>query len=517
MNRKITQILLIIFTVLLGAELIYIGVRHIKGDTGTDIGIIGGGDGPTDIIISGTPTETLAAEETAQPTETEPEETLPEETEPEETEPGQQRYVLTFAGDCTFGSTASKANSSSSFIKVIGTDYDYPFKNVVNYFEEDDFTIVNLEGPLTETGTAAQKTFAFKGPTAYTQILTGSSVEAVTLANNHSEDYGTEGYKNTAKALDDAGVNYVEKNDTTLLVTESGLKIGLYAASFEFSKSDMTSDINKLRKDGAEIVICAFHWGTEGAYRPNNTQEYFGKAAIDAGADIVYGGHPHVLQKVEEYKDGYIFYSLGNFSFGGSTFPQDYDSAILQVEVIRGEDGTVSLGELTMIPVSISSAKNQNNYQPTPLEEGSTAYNRVISKLDGTFTGPDLVVDYSSITGGSTTETTAPTEGGSGETTAPTTSGSEATAPTTSGSESGGGSSGETTGGSTGDASGGSSVDTSGGTAGGDSGSTGGNTSGDNSGTSSGDTSGGDSGNASGGSAGGDSGGSAGDSGIGEG
>ena len=465
MNRKITKTLLVIFSVILAAELIFIGVMRIKGN-----------DGSEDALLNNEPTETIGTEPAAIVTEeaTEaPTETEPAETEPEETEPSEQRYILTFAGDCTLGSTASKWSASSSFVQTIGEDYDYPFKNVVKYFENDDFTMVNLEGPLTETGTAAAKTFAFKGPTAYTKILTGSSVEAVTLANNHAEDYGTEGYKNTAKALQEAGVHYVEKNNTTLLETESGLKIGLYAASFDFSKSDIESDIAELRKNGAEIVICAFHWGTEGAYRPNSTQEYFGRAAIEAGADIVYGSHPHVLQKVEQYKDGIIYYSLGNFSFGGSTFPQDYDSAILQQEIIRDVDGNISLGELTMIPVSISSMKNQNNYQPTPLEEGSTEYKRVISKLDGTFKGADLVVDYSSING-SSTATTAPTEDTGSETTAPTTGG-ETTAPTT-----------PTTAPTTGSDSGGSS--------GGDSGTSSGGDSGTSSGGDSGTSSGGDSG-----------------------
>ena len=482
MNRKITTILLIIFSALLIAELAFIGVKQLGRDDEPDAAV--NASEPTDMMLSDVPTETPTEEPTAAPTETEP-----EETEPEETEPTEQRYTLTFAGDCTFGSTASKWNSSSSFIQVVGDDYEYPFKNVASYFEEDDFTIVNLEGPLTETGTAAAKTFAFKGPTAYTQILTSSSVEAVTLANNHSEDYGAEGYKNTTKALNEAGVAYVEKNKTTLVQTESGLKIGLYAASFEFSKSDMTSDISQLRKDGAEIVICAFHWGTEGAYRPNSTQEYFGRAAIEAGADIVYGSHPHVLQKVEQYKDGYIYYSLGNFSFGGSTFPQDYDSAILQMEVIRDVDGSVRLGELTMIPVSISSINAHNNYQPTPLEEGSAAYKRAISKLDGTFKGADLVVDYSGITGGGNettapttpgetaapTDPSAPTQGGStGETTAPTTPTTTPTLPSSPGGDSSGGdnSGGSSTGG--GDSSGGSNTgsgDSSGGsnTGGGDS------------------------------------------------
>lgn len=450
MNRKTATILLIVFSVILVGELVLVGVLNQKAP---DI---------SDTVQTNAPATQPA--QTALPSEAMP--TAPRESEvatslPQETEPDQDRYVLTFAGDCTLGSTAEKAGSSSSFITTIGTNYDYPFENVAEYFENDDFTIVNLEGPLTQTGTAAAKTFAFKGPTAYTQILTGSSVEAVTLANNHAEDYGKEGYQSTVNALESASVAYVEKNKTTLYETESGLKIGLYAASFEFNKSNMASSITALRNSGAEIVICAFHWGTEGAYRPTSNQEYFGHAAIEAGADIVYGSHPHVLQKIEEYKGGYIFYSMGNFSFGGSTFPQDYDSAILQVEVLRQENGSVKLGQLTRIPVSCSSVNSYNNYQPTPYKEGSKEYDRVLSKLDGSFTGADLVVDYGKLNGNtatepSTGEATEPADPGTDPTTsapdvqptAPVTSPEPTTAPggsDTTGGTAGGDTSGSTT------------------------------------------------------------------------
>ena len=115
-------------------------------------------------------------------------------------------------------------------------------------------------------------------------------------------------------------------------------------------------------------------------------------AAIDAGADIVFGTHPHVLQPIEYYADGVIYYSLGNFSFGGNGAPDDYDTALLQQEVIRQPDGTVELGELTRIPACISSIPERNNFQPTPMEPGSEAYDRVLSKLDGSFAGPNLKI-----------------------------------------------------------------------------------------------------------------------------
>ena len=388
MTKRALTILLAVLTVLLAAAVgfvVYMETRPVVEEViQTE---------PTTISTEA-PTETTEIPTTAAPETEAPTTVPPTETEPEETEPPEIRYTLTFTGDCTLASDPGNFGSPHGFIGTIGTDYDYPFRNVADIFENDDFTIINLESVLADSGTGASKLFTFRGPTAYTQIMTGSSVEAVTLANNHTEDYGKAGYESTTQALNEAGIWYVEEDKTTLVTTESGLTIGLYADAFNFSKSDIQKNVKKLRDQGAEIIICAFHWGNEGSYRPTNDQKTFAKAAIDAGADIVYGHHPHVLQPIEEYNGGYIFYSLGNFSFGGNHFPRDMDSAIVQVKVLRDENGKVHLDGLNIIPVSISSMKGQNNFQPIPYEEGTTEYDRTMSKLDGTFTGPDLVVNY---------------------------------------------------------------------------------------------------------------------------
>jgi len=220
-------------------------------------------------------------------------------------------------------------------------------------------------------------------------------VEFVSYSNNHILDYGQNGYNETIAALEAAGLPYVERDDAVLYTTESGLTIGVYAGLFwGFNEADMIADIKALREAGAELVIASLHWGDEGKYRPIAQQEHLGKVAIDAGADIVYGHHPHVLQRIEEYNDGIIFYSLGNFSFGGNTNPRDKDTVIVQQEIIRNLDGTISLGETTLLPCCVSSKMDINTYQPTLYEEGTEEYNRVLSKLDGSFTGPDLVVNY---------------------------------------------------------------------------------------------------------------------------
>ena len=386
MSKKVLITLICILSVVLLAEVAFLVTMSLRPDT-----IGGDGDrfdpttSPTQQDPTGEPTQ---EDPTTEPTE--------DPTEPP-TESGPEKHVLTFVGDCTLASAPNHYNSASGFIKTIGENYDYPFAKVKTYFENDDFTMINLENVLADSGGASDKTFTFRGPTAYTNILTGSSVEAVTLANNHTMDYGKDGYAATTAALQNAGVAYVETNGTMLYKTDSGLTIGVYAACFTINQKDMKEDIAALRAAGADIVVAALHWGNEGKYRPNASQIDCGRLAIDAGADIVYGHHPHVLQRIENYKNGVILYSLGNFCFGGNSNPRDKDSVIVQFEIIRDENGTIRLDKMNLIPVSISGVQKGNDFQPTPLEPGTEGYDRVMSKLDGSFNGPDLVVDYSDL------------------------------------------------------------------------------------------------------------------------
>ena len=309
------------------------------------------------------------------------------------TEPPEAHFLLTFVGDCTFGANPSNTYAGYGFPKTVGEDYAYPFRNVIGWFEKDEATFLNLEGPLSDAGNPMQKKHVFRGPTAYVNILTENSVEAVTIANNHTMDYGQTGYDSTVATLQQAGVPFVERDNSCVFTTENGLTIGLYGAVYYvLDEAAITSGIAALKEQGCDLVIFAPHWGVEGTYRPTDAQVKLGHAAIDAGADIVWGSHPHVLQPVEEYNGGIIYYSLGNFSFGGNGYPRDYDTAILQQEVIRSADGTVTLGELIRIPANVSSAADRNNYQPTPYEAGTAAYDRVLHKLDGSWTGSNLPI-----------------------------------------------------------------------------------------------------------------------------
>ena len=316
-----------------------------------------------------------------------------ETTAPAETEPREERFLLTFVGDCTLGANPKNTYAEVGFPKVVGEDYAYPFKNVRSFFEADDATFVNLEGTLTDKGNPADKTYTFRGAPAYSHILTDNSVEVVTLANNHSFDYGQAGYDSTQSVLKEAGIPYGERDTGVLIELDCGLKVGLYGmVYYKLDAEDMKAEIADLRAQGAELVIVAPHWGVEGSYRPTQLQQDVGHAAIDAGADIVWGSHPHVLQPIEEYGGGINYYSMGNFCFGGNSKPEDFDTALLQQEVIRSPEGEISLGSLQIIPCSISSEESVNNYQPTPMAADSEEYTRVIRKLDGSFEGPNLKI-----------------------------------------------------------------------------------------------------------------------------
>ena len=276
---------------------------------------------------------------------------------------------------------------------MVGDDFAYPFADVYDIFSTDDCTFINLECVLSDDAKApADKTFVFKGPTRYTNIMTQGSVEFANIVNNHTVDYGDKGYEDTLAALDGAGIQYCEKKDVMVFTTESGLKIGVYADLDPRKIDGIYVKMKQLREMGAEVIVAIMHWGIEYQYRANSDQVRIAHTLVDAGADIVYGHHPHVLQEIERYNGGIIYYSLGNFSFGGNTSPADKDTVILQQKVVRQPDGTVKLDELTIIPCHVTGRFYPNDYQPCPMEENTEAYERVLKKLKGTYEKTTLVV-----------------------------------------------------------------------------------------------------------------------------
>lgn len=291
--------------------------------------------------------------------------------------------TISAVGDCTLG-TDENFNTTTSFNAyeaVNGTSYF--FQNVRQILEADDATFANFEGTLTTETTRETKEYAFKGDPSYTQILTDGSVDVVTLANNHSSDYGAQSLTDTEDALDEAGVDYCI-GDKIVVKEVNGIPtafIGIYVLNDGMAREEQVKQtIAAAKQQGAKLVIVAFHWGTEKAEEPDETQKSLAHTAVDCGADLVVGHHPHVLQAIEYYKGKYIAYSLGNFCFGGNSAPSDMDTMIFQ-QTFTIEKGEVQTGAAaTVVPCSISSATGYNDYQPTPAE--GDARTSIIDRLN---------------------------------------------------------------------------------------------------------------------------------------
>ena len=279
--------------------------------------------------------------------------------------------TVSVVGDCTLGTDENfdYDTSLNAYFESYGKEYF--FQNVKSIFEADDLTIANNEGTFTESYDREDKTFAFKAPASFAGIYSCSSVEAVNTANNHSHDYGEQSFQDTMDALDAEGIVHFGYDETAVMDVK-GVKVGLIGI-YELNdhlerKQQLEDNINKVKDEGAELVIVIFHWGNEKETVPDSNQTTLGRLAIDLGADLVCGHHPHVLQGVEEYRGKNIVYSLGNFCFGGNSSPSDMDTMIFQQTFTITNDGVQDDNVTNIIPSSISSASDYNNYQPTPAE-----------------------------------------------------------------------------------------------------------------------------------------------------
>lgn len=288
--------------------------------------------------------------------------------------------TISAAGDCTLGVDSRLNNRFNDTYKKNGAGYF--FKKVKSVFSKDDLTIVNFEGTLTTSTARANKTFTFKGPASYTSILKKGSVEVVNLANNHTMDFGKKGFSDTKSALKKAQISYCG-GSTIAYKKVKGVKvafIGFNLVNNYVTEKQIKDTIQNAKKKKATIIITSFHWGIEKEYYPNGKQKSYGHCAIRAGADLVLGHHPHRLQGIEKYKGRYIVYSLGNFSFGGHSKPDDMDTMIFQQTFYVKNGKLQKKNDVKVIPCSISSVTSTNNFQPRVLTGDNKK--RVMNKIN---------------------------------------------------------------------------------------------------------------------------------------
>lgn len=325
-----------------------------------------------------TPSETYSEMET--------EDAVEPETEPTEPTPTNFTIKLSFAGDCTLSNVTSDKTSSGFLAYAEQNEPSYFLEKVKPVFEADDFTVVNLECVLSDRSLSKRDkgdgvAFWFKGPASNAKILSSGSVEGVSLANNHTYDYGTYGAEDTKDAVTNEGLQYgyyeeimyFEKNGFTVAVICSGLW-------YEEEANNIIKLI-KTAEEQSDYQVVMYHGGTEKAHSPEEWRVRASKKLVDNGADLVLGNHPHVLQPIEEYKGVQIVYSLGNFCYGGHMQPQNRTMVYQMTLTVNCEYLEVESSEQNVIPCYVYTTE-YNNYQPAPIED-EEEIDRVMKFLNG--------------------------------------------------------------------------------------------------------------------------------------
>ena len=282
--------------------------------------------------------------------------------------PETKRVKLSFIGDSSLASFKGY-KSFQNFQDLLEThDYDYPYNKVKHVFENDDFTIANGENVFSDNDLLpTEKNYSpaywYISDKKYANIYKESSIEIVSLMNNHSYDYGNIGYKDSISALQDAGI--IPGIDKEIIVQKDGFKIGLICCNLfhEFQKNQVIEKIKNL-KEKVNYVIIYFHGGVEFQYTPTDDIKRYAHDFIDSSADLVVGCHPHVLQPIEIYKGKTIAYSLGSFLFGSATTILNR-TAIFQVELEFNNKFEVINQDNIIIPCHLYSSKTgYEKWQP---------------------------------------------------------------------------------------------------------------------------------------------------------
>lgn len=314
-----------------------------------------------------------------------------------ETVPGgtAAQIVVSFTGDCTLGCDPRERGRNTGFEAYIQKyGYGYPFEKVKQYFEQDDLTVINLEGTFYDydANLEPNSTYHFRGPTDFVNILTESGIEACSIGNNHIMDYGAPGMESTVQTLDAAGIHWFGTvdggADGAYVFEKDGAKIGFisvyYSDWFTLTsrnaiRTKLVEHMQAMKADGCGLIIACMHSGVEYDIRHSKKPEEMADWLIDHGASIVIGTHPHSIQGLREENGVCTLWSLGNFSFGGNSsvvVPRkkspiygqiNLNTYIAQFTFSFDEHGVYLGHQLNIIPCHVSGSAEYNNYQPVPV------------------------------------------------------------------------------------------------------------------------------------------------------
>ncbi len=309
-----------------------------------------------------------------------PPDLLPE--EPKEPPPEEETAILSFVGDVMLAAENGYDGFWSFNLFAYDTPPAYYFEKMLPIFSSDDLTVANGENVFTDRDLPkAEKegelAFWYYSGTENARIYAEGGIDVVSLANNHAMDYGLEGREDTAAALEQAGVVPMREG-RTYLFEKGGVKVGILFASMysEYYCEQMMPLLSELVQN-TDFQIVYYHGGTERVHTPDAWRVRACHALVDAGADLVLGSHPHVLQPMETYKGVDIVYSLGNFLFGGSHTCEN--RTVVYQLCLTIKEGTVTEVNRSLIPCYCYGEL----WQPTPIEKEDPAYERVLDFLRG--------------------------------------------------------------------------------------------------------------------------------------
>ena len=297
---------------------------------------------------------------------------------------GTFEIVMHFTGDVLIAENLDAGRSGGFNEYANRENADYFLKNATPYFLNDDFTVVNLENVLSDRALSPAKkplpAYWFKSRTANTDILTVSGVECVSIANNHTRDYGLEGLSDTVSALENAGVEYGTENRTVYFEKNSFKVAVICCCMWNRSWADGIIKRIKEAEGQSDFQIVFFHGGKEAEHTPEQWKIEACRALVDGGADVVVGAHPHVLQRTESYNGAKIVYSLGNFCFGGNRFPENR-TAVYRLTITVNDTDKSFTHNSAVIPFYVYTG-NTNNYQPDVIRD-SEAAQKVLEYMKG--------------------------------------------------------------------------------------------------------------------------------------
>lgn len=300
--------------------------------------------------------------------------------------------TISFLGDCMLASYKGETNKNSLNGYIESKDPNYFFEKVYSVVSTDDFTLANLENvftdnPLKEVYKDYSPAYWFKAPTKAANILKVSSIEAVSIDNNHIGDYGDQGREDTIDALNNYGIEY-GINDKIVYYEKEGFTIAFICEGL-WSESQTITIINRLEiaKDNSDYQVVFFHGGTEKIHEPEQWKIRACHKIVDAGADLVIGGHPHVLQPREIYNGVEIVYSLGNFCYGGHNKPENATIIYQMNLTIDSNSLQVKEHNSNIIPCYVFTG-NRNNYQPTIIEQNAEEYINIMNFMNNNRNSP---------------------------------------------------------------------------------------------------------------------------------